>query len=278
MARLFSYGTLQHEGTQLSTIGRRLNGEEDTLVGFARSTAGNHDNVTFTGDAKDGVSGMLFDVTDGELAKIDGYEIAFGYTRRVAKLASGSEAWVYSYGMHPVDLAAQPEKILRDAAMLLVDEFDPSHGWPTLDLARDEVRDVIAGGFARAVIENGSLLGWIGGLPEYQGRVWELHPLVVDREHRGRGIGRTLVEAFEAEARNRGALTVTLGADDTSAMTSLSEVDLYTDLPALIRAIRDRGKGHPFLFYQKLGYVITGVMPDANGPGKPDIFMSKRVG
>jgi aminoglycoside 6'-N-acetyltransferase I len=31
-------------------------------------------------------------------------------------------------------------------------------------------------------------------------------------------------------------------------------------------------------FYQKLGYVIVGVIPDANGPGKPDIMMAKRVG
>jgi hypothetical protein len=29
--------------------------------------------------------------------------------------------------------------------------------------------------------------------------------------------------------------------------------------------------------YQKLGFVIVGVMPDANGPGKPDIYMAKRV-
>jgi aminoglycoside 6'-N-acetyltransferase I len=36
-------------------------------------------------------------------------------------------------------------------------------------------------------------------------------------------------------------------------------------------------KGHPYEFYQKMGYVITGVVPDANGRGKPDIMMSKRV-
>jgi hypothetical protein len=27
----------------------------------------------------------------------------------------------------------------------------------------------------------------------------------------------------------------------------------------------------------KVGFVIVGVMPDANGWGKPDIFMAKRV-
>jgi aminoglycoside 6'-N-acetyltransferase I len=176
-----------------------------------------------------------------------------------------------------VDLAEQPETILEKAAKLLVEEFDAAYGWPTLALALDEVRRVIADGFARAMTDNDFVFGWIGGLPEYQGRVWELHPLVVRREHRRRGIGRKLVEAFEAEALNRGAHTVTLGTDDTSGMTSLSEVDLYPDIPGQIRGLRDYGKGHPFLFYQKLGYVVTGVMPDANGPGKPDIFMSKRV-
>jgi hypothetical protein len=30
-------------------------------------------------------------------------------------------------------------------------------------------------------------------------------------------------------------------------------------------------------FYQKQGYVIVGVMPDANGLGKPDILMAKSV-
>jgi aminoglycoside 6'-N-acetyltransferase I len=34
---------------------------------------------------------------------------------------------------------------------------------------------------------------------------------------------------------------------------------------------------HPYKFYQKLGFVIVGVIPDANGPGKPDIIMAKRV-
>ena len=31
------------------------------------------------------------------------------------------------------------------------------------------------------------------------------------------------------------------------------------------------------LFYQKLGYEIVGLIPDANGPGKPDIMMARRL-
>ena len=29
------------------------------------------------------------------------------------------------------------------------------------------------------------------------------------------------------------------------------------------------------LFYRRLGYVVTGIVPDANGSGKPDIYVSK---
>jgi aminoglycoside 6'-N-acetyltransferase I len=34
---------------------------------------------------------------------------------------------------------------------------------------------------------------------------------------------------------------------------------------------------HPYEFYKKVGFTIVGVLPDANGFGKPDIFMAKRV-
>jgi aminoglycoside 6'-N-acetyltransferase I len=59
-------------------------------------------------------------------------------------------------------------------------------------------------------------------------------------------------------------------------MTSLAGVDLYENLWEQIRDIRNL-KHHPFEFYQKMGYIITGVVPDANGIGKPDILMAKRI-
>jgi aminoglycoside 6'-N-acetyltransferase I len=127
------------------------------------------------------------------------------------------------------------------------------------------------------MVDGDIVAGWVGGLPEYDGRVWELHPMVVRRDRRRQGIGRALVAAFESEARSRGAFTATLGTDDDSGMTSLAGVDLYTDLPRHIAALRDLGRSHPFLFYRKAGFVVTGVMPDANGPGRPDIYMSKRL-
>ena len=127
-----------------------------------------------------------------------------------------------------------------------------------------------------ALDEQGNLLGIIGGIPGYDGNVWELHPLAVQPSRQGQGIGRVLVEDLEQQVRSRGGLTITLGTDDEDGMTTLSNVDLYVNLWEKIRDVRNL-KGHPFAFYQKLGYVITGVVPDANGRGKPDILMSKRL-
>ena len=133
--------------------------------------------------------------------------------------------------MDIVDLAEAPDPVWEQAAALLVESFNHPRGWPTSTMAREEVSQVIGEGVARAAIERATLLGWVGGLPQYQGRVWELHPIVVRRGDRRRGIGRALVAAFESEAASRGALTITLGTDDDSDMTSLAGVNLYNDLP-----------------------------------------------
>ncbi len=179
-----------------------------------------------------------------------------------------------------VNLGTQPPAISEQAAALLVGGFVEPRGWKLLDDARAEVSRVMAEGFARAVVagvEGETLLGWIGGVahPGYDGNVWELHPMVVRPDARRRGIGRRLVEAFEIEAAKRGALTAFLGTDDDSGMTSLADVNLYNGLSDHIAEAHDRGRAHPFGFYRKLGYVIVGVMPDANGRGRPDIYMAK---
>lgn len=72
-------------------------------------------------------------------------------------------------------------------------------------------------------------------------------------------------------------MTIHAGADDErdDGETSFANVDLYDDLPG---KIRDFSPGtHQSAFYMKLGYKIIGVMPDANGIGKPDIFLGKRL-
>lgn len=166
------------------------------------------------------------------------------------------------------------------AAQLLLDGFADNwpNAWPTLDSALEEVRECLAEGYINRVVvaDDGAILGWVGGRPEYDGNVWELHPLVVRQDQRGNGIGQALVIDFEDRARERGGITIMLGTDDENDMTSLSGVDLYDNLWEHIASIQNR-RGHPYTFYQRLGYTIVGVIPDANGPGKPDIWMAKRI-
>lgn len=108
MPLLFSYGTLQQQDVQRSTLGRHLGGQPDALVRFEQSSVRiedpemaaaigktHHANVTFNGKDDSRVPGMLFEVTDAELAKIDAYEAPFFYQRVEAKLVSGRQAWVY---------------------------------------------------------------------------------------------------------------------------------------------------------------------------------------
>ena len=66
------------------------------------------------------------------------------------------------------------------------------------------------------------------------------------------------------------------GRPDFSGTTSLFGADLYDDTYVKLANIQNTG-GHPFTFYEKMGYKIVGVFPDANGIGKPDIWMAKRI-
>lgn len=104
---LFSYGTLQQEGVQLSTFGRLLTGRADALPGFAetwvritdpdvlaKSGKDMHPIVAPSGDPADSVAGMVFQVTAAELAQADRYEVD-DYKRVAITLASGLRAWVY---------------------------------------------------------------------------------------------------------------------------------------------------------------------------------------
>jgi aminoglycoside 6'-N-acetyltransferase I len=179
-----------------------------------------------------------------------------------------------------VDLSTDSADLIEQAAVLLRDAFrNRSQDWQDLDSARAEVLESLtADRISRVLLDDsGKLLGWIGGIPMYGGRVWELHPIVVAESHRRRGIGRALVQDLQRLVEQRGALTLWAGSDDENDETSLSGADLYLDIPGAIRNIRNL-RGHPYEFYLRLGFRIVGVMPDANGRGKPDIFLAKRVG
>ena len=120
------------------------------------------------------------------------------------------------------------------------------------------------------------ILGWVGAIPGYR-RAWELHPLVVRADVRHMGVGRALVAALEERVRAAGALTLHLGTDDDGPTpgTSAGGVELFPDV--LSHAANLKVIDHPAGFYLRMGFEVVGLIPDASGPGKPDILMAKRV-
>jgi aminoglycoside 6'-N-acetyltransferase I len=147
------------------------------------------------------------------------------------------------------------------ASRSCLDKNEAARTWPSRVLAIDD---------------DGSVAGWIGGAPQYDGHVWELHPLVVDEAMRGRGYGRTLVNDVECFAADNGALTMVLGTSDEVGRTTLTGQDLFLDVIAALRDLKPTG-AHPLGFWQRVGYTVVGVIPDAEGPGKPTILLAKRI-
>ena len=162
---------------------------------------------------------------------------------------------------------------VQEAADLLREAFPHSYK----DCAEEEMEQCLKEErVALVAVDEGHVVGFVGAIPQYGETGWELHPLVVRATRQGEGIGTRLIHALEETVAQRGAVTIYLGSDDEFDKTSLSGIDLYDDLFGKIASIRNPGR-HPFEFYQKVGYRIVGVIPDANGIGKPDIWMAKRI-
>lgn len=179
--------------------------------------------------------------------------------------------------MQIINMTELNELQLEEAAVILTTSIP--QGWPSMKEACEEIRErLIPENCLLAAVEDETVLGWGGILaPMYDGRVFELHPLAVRNDRRNQGIGRAIVTALEDQARSRGGLTMFLGADDESedGETSLADVDLYEDLGLKFQNFEPGT--HQSGFYLKLGYKLVGVIPDANGIGRPDIFMAKRL-
>ena len=156
---------------------------------------------------------------------------------------------------------------------ILMESF--AHAWNTKEEAKKTIQEILKNGILIVALRNEEVAGFVGAHPEYPCG-WELHPLAVEKEARGLGLGSLLTARIEREAAQAGAQVMYLGTDDEDGLTSLSEGDLFENTMDKIKGIQNRG-GHPFSFYQKCGYQIVGVLPDVNGPGKPDIFMAKRL-
>lgn len=129
---------------------------------------------------------------------------------------------------------------------------------------------------AYVYLKDDQVLGIVGARPQYGTTGWELHPLAVHMDHRQQGIASSLMHAIEAEVIDHGGIVMYLGSDDEFDQTSLSTVDLFEHPFEKILTIENISH-HPYSFYEKHGYQIVGVVPDANGFYKPDIIMAKRL-
>jgi hypothetical protein len=105
--RLFSYGTLQQAEVQRATYGRLLDGTPDALAGYCLaplpisapevvriSGKAVHSIARWTGNPEDVVEGVVFRLSEEELAATDRYEVDV-YGRVEAALVSGTRAFVY---------------------------------------------------------------------------------------------------------------------------------------------------------------------------------------
>lgn len=178
------------------------------------------------------------------------------------------------------DLEKSDKLSLRQTAKLLLTSFgERAPEWSQLERTEKYIRQSVEQREPERVnlmaVDEREVIGYIGGTSENT-YLWELDPLVVKEERQRQGVGTALISALEARIRSRGALTLWLGTDDWDRLTSIGGVELYPDVLRHLQNIRNL-LGHPFEFYQKAGFVIVGAIPDANGPGKPDILMAKRL-
>ncbi len=164
---------------------------------------------------------------------------------------------------------------LKAIATILHETFP--HAYKDFEEGFEEVESLFEGESVVLVAEdNNTIVGVIGAKAQYSHTGWELHPLAVVKSHRGKGLGSALVKALENKMRSQACVVLYLGTDDEFFQTSLSQEDLFADPLGAIKRIKNL-KNHPYTFYQKMGFKIVGVIPDANGLNKPDIMMAKRM-
>ena len=186
--------------------------------------------------------------------------------------------------MDIVDMRTLSEAQIAQAAQMLADDIPGEwEHWSDVvnidEILSEEAEVSLFSGLA--AVEENEVIGWTGiAMTEdvYDGNVFELYPLVVRPDKRQKGIGKMLLAAIEEAARSKGGLTIYMGvnADRACDKTSLSDVDLYDDLPKHLSEF-DPGEHRLAAFYIKHGYKVIGVIPDANGLGKPDIMLGKRL-
>jgi len=101
--------------------------------------------------------------------------------------------------------------------------------------------------------------------------------MVISRKFHGYGYGRKLLAEMERIALEKGLIGIFAGSDDETDSTSLSDREITAEnIFHEIINIKNY-KHHPYEFYKKCGYSIVGIIPNANGDRKPDIWLWKDI-
>lgn len=102
MEQIFSYGTLQSKEIQMQVFNKLLTGTPDQLQGYKikdlqiEEEFGIEDYFVATPseNPSDKVNGIVFTISDQDLAKADQFE-SNAYKRIQITLKSGTTAWIY---------------------------------------------------------------------------------------------------------------------------------------------------------------------------------------
>ena len=176
-----------------------------------------------------------------------------------------------------IDLDSSDTALVERLASITFEAFkENAPDWiPTVNLARKQVIAATSKGrLGRVVMEHGKPAGWIGLIKGK--RVWEIHPIAIAIEHQYKGFGHLLVEDVAQLAKAGGALTLFAGTSDEVGTTNLYGADLYADPAQSISNIQATGR-NPFKFWQNVGFTVVGLMPDAEGIGKPAIQLARQL-
>lgn len=139
-------------------------------------------------------------------------------------------------------------------------------------------RCVISENLSRMALRDEVPVGWISACPVNK-TVWEIHPLLVDPNTHRQGVGTLLVNEVENILKARGVWTIQVSTSDATNATTLSGKDLYIDPLGELQKldVTDSKVGHALQFWIRSGYKVVGILPDAEGMGKPSICLAKRL-
>ena len=176
-----------------------------------------------------------------------------------------------------VDLDTKDREVVERLASITFEAFkENAPDWiPTIDLARNQVlRADASGRLGRVIRRQGQIVGWIGLIKGQY--VWEIHPIAVAIDSQYMGVGHALVEDAIRLAKEGGALTLFAGTSDEVGTTNLFGGDLYENPVESIRNMEAIGR-NPYKFWENAGFKVVGLMPDAEGLGKPGIHLARRL-